>query len=160
MASSRDEEFLAELASALSETKLDAVVVGNTASVLHGAPVMTQDVDLLVRDTKPNRAKLDRLAARLGGSKPQPISELANVVRIHGTLVPVDVLFDSIPGRLSFASVKSRASKMPAGRNSLTVAALEDVIRSKEAASRDKDVAALPILRATLATLKQLKRVK
>jgi hypothetical protein len=151
---------LAELAAAIVESKLDAVVVGNTASVLHGAPVMTQDVDLLVRDTKPNRTKLVRLAATLGGAKPQRVSELASALRIHGTQVPVDILFDALPGRLSFASVKSRAVVMPAGRNTLTVASLADVIQSKEAAGRDKDKAVLPILRATLATLEQLELIK
>ena len=157
---SRDVSFLAELAAAIVESKLDAVVVGNTASVLHGAPVMTQDVDLLVRDTKANRTKLVRLAARLGGAKPQRVSELASALRIHGTQVPVDILFDALPGRLSFASVKSRAVVMPAGRNTLTVASLADVIQAKEAAGRDKDKAVLPILRATLATLEQLELIK
>ena len=155
--SSRDETFLEALAEALTETRLDAVIVGNTASVLHGAPVMTQDVDLLVRSTKVNRAKLDQLATRLGGARPQPVSELDSALRIHGTQVPIDILFDRLPGRLSFASVKSRSVRMAAGHHLLTVASLTDVIRSKEAAGRDKDRASLPILRATLATLARVR---
>ena len=43
---------------------------------------------------------------------------------------------------------------MKIGKQTLTVASLEDVIRSKEAAGRKKDLAALPILRDTLAVQK------
>jgi hypothetical protein len=39
---------------------------------------------------------------------------------------------------------------MPVGEHKALVASLEDVIRSKEAAGRPKDLAQLPILRDTL----------
>jgi hypothetical protein len=47
---------------------------------------------------------------------------------------------------------------MEIGGETLTVAALGDVIRSKEAANRPKDRAVLPILRDTLAVKKVLGR--
>jgi hypothetical protein len=53
MSSSFGGEFLAALAKALRDAKLEAIVVENTASILNGAPVITEDVDLLVRDTPP-----------------------------------------------------------------------------------------------------------
>ena len=62
---SKDETFLYELAIALQNVGLEAIVVGNMASILNGAPVLTQDVDLLVRDTPLNRRKLKRLATEL-----------------------------------------------------------------------------------------------
>jgi hypothetical protein len=40
------------LAKALRVAKLEAVVIGNAASMLNGAPVTTQDIDLLIRNTK------------------------------------------------------------------------------------------------------------
>ena len=46
-----DDRFLVKLARAIHAARLDAVVVGNMASILHGASVLTQDVDILVRDT-------------------------------------------------------------------------------------------------------------
>ena len=59
--------------------RLQAVVIGNAASMLNGAPVTTQDIDLLIRDTKLNRRKLARFAAEIGAAAPRPISELSNV---------------------------------------------------------------------------------
>jgi len=109
--------------------KLDAVVIGNSASMLNGAPVTTQDVDLLIRDTKANRRKLAIFAEEIGGSS---------------------------PGGLTFASVRSRAQSVTVGDERLAVAALADVIRSKQAANRPKDRAVLPILRDTMAVKKKL----
>ena len=42
-----DENFLAELLEALSTSGLEVVLIGNAAAILHGVPVMTQDVDLM-----------------------------------------------------------------------------------------------------------------
>ena len=137
--------------------KLDAVVIGNSASMLNGAPVTTQDVDLLIRDTKANRRKLAIFAEEIGGSSPRPVFELSNVESIEGGLaVPVEIHFDRIAGGLTFASVRSRAQSVPVGDERLAVAALADVIRSKQAANRPKDRAVLPILRDTMAVKKKL----
>lgn len=152
-----DEGFLGTLAKALRETRIDAVIVGNVASSLSGAAVLTADVDILVRNTPLNRKKLRALAKAMGGSGPMRISDLASdVQRIYGSDVPIDVIFDHIPGKLSFASVKSRAKPHVFGAEILTVAALADVIRSKQAAGRPKDLAVLPILLATLAARREL----
>jgi hypothetical protein len=153
---SKDDSFLGELAVCLRGANLDAVVVGNTASILSGAPVLTQDVDLLVRDTPANRKKLKRLAALLHATGPVLLSDLADVERIYGTRVPIDILYDRLPGKLAFASVRSRARFEPAGGDMLLVACLADVIASKVAAGRAKDKAALPILRSTLAARRAL----
>jgi hypothetical protein len=118
---SADDTFLAELASELQTTKLDAVVVGNVASILS-----------------------------LGGIGPAPVSEMTRTERIYGTRVPIDILFDQIAGRLTFASVKSRAILAPVGHELIAVAALADVIKSKTAADRPKDRAVLPTLRGVL----------
>jgi hypothetical protein len=147
-----DESFLATLATELRGARIEAIVVGNVASILNGAPVLTQDVDLLVRDTPLNRKKLKRFAAAMGGVGPERVSGLTSTERIYGADVPIDILYDRmIGGRgLSFASVRSRARAAVVGREVLTVAALADVIRSKTAAGRPKDKAVLPILRDTL----------
>ncbi len=153
MVSDLDESFLAALAAELRNARIEAIVVGNVASILNGAPVLTQDVALLVRDTPLNRKKLKRLAAAMGGVGPERIAGLTSTERIYGTDVPIDILYDRmIGGRgLTFASVRSRASAAVVGHEVLTVAALADVIKSKTAAGRPKDKAVLPILRDTLA---------
>ena len=128
--------------------RLEAVVIGNSASMLNGAPVTTQDIDLLVRDTKANRRKLARFAEEIGGSSPRRVSELSNVEYIDGDLaVPVEIHFNRIAGGLTFSSVRSRAQLVAVGGEKLAVAALADVIRSKEAAGREKDRLVLSVLR-------------
>ena len=138
-------------------TKLEAIVIGNSASMLNGAPVTTQDIDLLIRDTKPNRRKLARFADEIGGSAPMPVSELSRVEWIEGRLaVPIEIHYDRIAGGLTFSSIRSRAQLVRVGNEKLVVADLRDVIRSKQAAGRPKDRAVLPILRDTLAVKKKL----
>jgi hypothetical protein len=137
--------------------RLEAVVIDNSASMLNGAPVTTQDIDLLVRDTKAKRRKLARFAEEIGGSSPRPVSESSNVETIEGDLaVPVEIHFNRIAGGLTFSSVRSRAQLVAIGDEKLAVAALADVIRSKEAANRPKDRAVLPILRDTMEVKKKL----
>ena len=85
------------------------------------------------------------------------MSDLSRVEFIEGRLaVPVELHFDRIAGRLTFAAVRARAQVVEVGDEKLRVASLADVIRSKTAANRAKDRAVLPILRETLAVKRKL----
>ncbi|MDB4913049.1 MAG: hypothetical protein JWM95_693 [Gemmatimonadetes bacterium] len=64
--------------------------------------------------------------------------------------IPVDVLFDRLPGSRSFEDVRTRSVTVALGDADAVVASLEDIIASKEAAGRPKDLAHLQILRDTL----------
>jgi len=153
------EKTLLALARALRGVRLDAVVIGNAASMLNGAPVTTQHLDLLIRDTVPNRRKLARFAQAIGGSAPMRVSGLSSVEWIEGHLgVPVEIHYDRTSGGLTFPSLRSRAKLVPIGDEKLRVASLADVIRSKRAANRPKDRAVLPILLDTLLVKKKLER--
>jgi len=140
------------------------VVIGNVAAILNDAPMLTRGVDIFVGDKPRVRKKMGALAKALAGAAPQPILEKPGAggqpgpydgVRITTLVVPVDVLF-RIPGEMSFDEIRARARTFDFGGEALAVASLEDVIRSKEAADRKKDRAALPILRDTLAVKKKL----
>ena len=72
----------------------------------------------------------------------------------------IDVLFDAIAGELSFASLRRRSVKVPVGDEIAIVASLEDVIASKTAAGRPKDLAVLPILRDTLRVKRALENAE
>ena len=111
---------------------------------------MTQDIDLLVRDTPRNRQKLEKLAHTLGAASPVRLSDLSQTVRLMGLAVSVDVIFDEISGGLSFGSLRSRSITLKLGSQEISVASLKDVIESKRAAGRPKDLAQLPILEDTL----------
>jgi hypothetical protein len=146
---SSDESFLREVILALDRVGLEALVVGTVAAVLNGAPVMTQDLDLLIRDTPKNREKIGKLSAALQIAAPVEISELSRSLTLLGGALPIDILFDALPGGLTFEALRSRSSRVQIGDSAATVAALTDVIASKEAAGRPKDLAQLPILRET-----------
>jgi hypothetical protein len=53
------------LAKALNENGLEAILIGNMAAALHGAPVSTIDIDLFFRKTPANMRKLKRVAEAL-----------------------------------------------------------------------------------------------
>jgi hypothetical protein len=146
---SSDEAFVIQVLEALAAVRLEAVVVGNVAAILQGAPVTTADIDLLVRDTPVNRKKIAALGELLGGN-PRRVSPLTDALRIDVAAGTIDLLFDRLPGNLSFQSLRSRALRMSLGDQKAVVAALADVIASKQAAGRKKDLAQLPVLLDTL----------
>jgi hypothetical protein len=153
---SSDEQFLAALLDAAHAAGLEILIVGSTAAVLQGAPVMTQDVDILIRDTRANREKLERFAKALGARMMRP-SDLSTAIKLVDIDIPVDVLFDRLPTGERFEALRSRSKAIALGRHSAVVIALEDVIASKQAAGRDKDRAQLPTLQQTLQVAKQRK---
>ena len=147
---SSDEAFVEEVLAGLRDCAIEAIVVGSVAALLQGAPITTEDVDVLVRDTPKNREKVGRLCAALGAAKPAQASPLSSTVTLVGLPVSVDLLFDRIPPGLSFETLRSRCARVPVGWRVALVASLPDVIASKEATGRPKDLAQLPILRETL----------
>ncbi len=56
---------LALLARVLEEHGLKAVLIGNLAAAMHGAPISTIDIDFCFRSTRPNIVKLKAMACRL-----------------------------------------------------------------------------------------------
>lgn len=146
---SSDEAFVEEVLGALHDCGLEAIVIGSVAALLQGAPLTTEDMDILVRDTPRNREKLKGLE-RLLGQRAVQVSPLSPTLRVATPRAHVDILFDEISGKLGFQSLRSRSSRITIGDQEAVVAALEDVIASKEAAGRPKDLAQLPILRDTL----------
>ena len=146
---SSDEAFVLQVLAALKAVRLEAIVVGNVAAILQGAPVTTQDIDLLVRDTPRNKTKIEAFGGLLG-SRPRQVSTLDRALRIDLPGGTVDLLFDEIPGGLTFQALRARSVRLSLVDQEAVVARRDDVIASKEAADRPKDRAHLPMLRDTL----------
>lgn len=145
------EPLLTKVASALAEHRLEAVMVGNAAAALHGAPVTTLDVDFVFRKTPTNLKKLKAIARTLEASilKPYyPVSDLYRVVNDDQGL-QLDFM-GRIDGIRSFESLRSRATAISFGSRSLLVASLADIVKSKRAAGRSRDLAVLEVLEKTL----------
>jgi hypothetical protein len=123
------------------------VLIGNAAAALQGAPVTTVDFDFLFRKTPRNLAKLKALARELRATvlRPYyPASDLFRVVRDDDGL-QIDFM-GTIHGIRSFEGVRDRASVFEIGGASILVASLDDIIRSKRAAGRPRDLAVLHVL--------------
>jgi hypothetical protein len=139
------------------------VLIGGFAGVIHGSPYVTTDVDV-VPDTDP--ANLQRLSEALEdlharvwtedepGGLPfdHDAASLAaartwNLVTDHGRL---DITFEP-SGTAGYDDIARDAVRLVILGTEVDVASLADVIRSKEAAGRDKDHLVLPVLRRILA---------
>ena len=143
--------LLHSVVAALAEVRLEAILIGNAAAAIQGAPVTTVDFDFMFRATPTNLAKLKQFARRLEAMilRPYyPASALYRVVNdergLQADFMPV------IHGVKSFNSLRSRAQKVELGGHRLWVADLADIIASKRAAGRSRDKAVLDILEATL----------
>ncbi len=148
--------LLSSLLAALSEAKLEAVLIGNAAAAMHGAPVTTIDFDFMFRDTPTNLRKLKAAARTLRAvvMRPcYPVSKLYRVVNddsgLQADFMPV------IHGVRSFEGLKSRAESRMVGGQQVLVASLDDIIKSKKAAGRDRDQAVIPILEQTRRALRR-----
>jgi hypothetical protein len=145
---------------ALSHHRVNFVLIGALAARLHGFPRLTADADITPAVDKPN---LQRLAAAL--------NELD--AKVYTESLPEGLAFDCSAATLSRAAMWNLVTKAgrlhiafePAGVEGYDdlkkdaerfeafgvrffVASLDDIIRSKEAAGRPKDLDDVAILRA------------
>jgi len=147
------EPIIRKVLAALDSAGLEAILIGNAAAALCGAPVTTLDFDFFVRDLEGAADKLQRVADELEAVLLPPAFPTSRAYKIENEAEDIFLDFiDNPAGMGSFASVRSRAEQLafPDSRVRVYVASLADVIASKKALGRPKDLALLPILEATL----------
>jgi len=143
--------WLVEVGRRLRQLNLEAVLIGNAAAALQGAPVTTVDFDFLFRKTPRNVRKLKALARALDATilRPYyPASDLYRIVRERDGL-QLDFMV-TIHGVRSFEGLRARALTIEIDGVSMLVASLADIVRSKKAARRPRDRAVLEILEKSL----------
>lgn len=148
---------------ALVAREVRFVLIGGLAALAQGSPFPTEDVDIT---PEASRANLDRLSAALRdldakirtAAVPEGVpfdhdgeslstAGVWNLTTTHGWL---DI--SMVPhGTEGFADLDRDAKDLEVMGLSVRVASLADVIRSKQAADRDKDNLVLPVLRRLLA---------
>jgi predicted nucleotidyltransferase len=147
--------ILMRIARALRENRLEAVMIGNAAAALQGAPVTTVDVDFLFRKTPANLRKLKMVARALNAIILRPYYPASDLFRLSADDDSLQLDFmATIHGVRSYNSLRSRAGYVDLNGERLLVAALSDIIASKRAANRPRDRAVIDVLSATLAQKK------
>jgi len=141
----------------LAKHEVDYVLIGGFAAVAHGSPLPTNDVDI-VPDTEPgNLVRLSKALKALGakvrsGAESFPFDHdaeslaAANIWNLMTKYGDLDITFTP-SGTQGYADLKRDAIEITIRGTTVRLAALVDIVRSKEAAGRDKDRRALPILR-------------
>jgi hypothetical protein len=117
------------------------VVIGGIAAVLHGVPRATFDLDILIEATSDNAERLldAFLDAGLGtAALTTPDEVLANEITIFEDRVRVDVQTRT-PG-LDFAEAWQRRETMTYRGQPFFVVTRDDLLASKRAAGRPKDL--------------------
>jgi len=143
--------ILRDALGALNRARLEAVMIGNAAAALHGAPVTTIDVDFMFRDTPVNLRKLKAVARDLRSVIMRPYYPVSKLYRLTNDDRGMQLDFmPVIHGIRSFEGLRSRASRIRIEGEEGLLASLEDIIRSKKSAARPRDQAVLPILQQTL----------
>jgi hypothetical protein len=158
------------LLATLAEHDVRYVLIGGLAAVLHGSSALTNDADIC-----PDRAvdNLERLARALrdidarvrSDAEPDGLAfsvdaaSLARVDLLNLTTKYGDFDFSFRPsGTEGYADLAARAVTFSIAGHAVPVAALGDIIRSKEAADRPKDRRTLPILYALQDEIAQQER--
>jgi predicted nucleotidyltransferase len=144
--------ILARVAEVLRLHGMEAVLIGNAAAALRGAPVTTIDVDFMFRRTPQNLKKLRAIASELGAMVLREYYPASGLHRIYRDDDGLQLDFMAvIDGIHSFEGLRSRATPIRINGETLLVASLADIIKSKRAAGRPKDRAVLEDLEKTLA---------
>lgn len=138
---------ISEVARHLRALNFDAVLIGNAAAALQGAPVTTVDLDFLFKKTPRNIGKIKSLAKALGAVVMRPYYPVSDPFRVVRDADGLQLDFmATIHGVRSFDGVRDRGSDIQVDGVTIRVASLDDIIRSKRAAARPRDLAVLDTL--------------
>lgn len=151
---------LPALLAALCDAGVEFIVVGGAAAVIQGAPITTNDLDIVHRRTPENVARLLELVLRLDATMRydaahrglRPTAEMLagkGQINLSTSLGPLDPLCELGEGQGYEELLPHSESVTDEGRQ-LRVLDLPTLIAVKTKAGRAKDRIVLPILVATL----------
>jgi len=139
------------------------IVIGGFAAITQGSPIPTRDIDVVPANERDNWSRLSAALKELDAKVravelDEPLtfdhdadslaaSRIWNLTTKYG-----DLDITQMPaGTQGYDDLKRDALDVQVGGVQLCVASLADIVRSKEAAGRDKDRLALPVLRELVA---------
>ena len=152
----------AAILAVLHEHQVEFVTIGGFAAVAQGSPIPTNDVDVVPSTQRDNLTRLSAALVELdaqvraAGIEPLPFShdadslaagQIWNLTTRYGDL---DITFRP-SGTQGYDDLRRDAITVVLRGVAVRLASLADIVRSKEAAGRDKDRRALPVLRELVA---------
>jgi hypothetical protein len=145
----------------LARNRVDYVLIGGLAAVLHGAPLITQDADICPRRTTENltrlAAALRAMQARIRSAKEPDgvrfrcdakLLDRMKMVNLTTRFGDFDITYEPAAFSGGYDDLVGHAVTFSIEGIDVRVAALSDIVTSKERANRPKDQAALPVLYA------------
>src|SRR5689334_20396557 len=119
--------ILEEIAAAFARHNLEAIMVGNAAAAIQGAPITTLDFDFVFRRTRTNVKKVESIAKELDATLTQPFYPADPLFRVERPRSNMQVdLLPEISGVGSFEGLRRRATRVDFGGASLLIASLPD----------------------------------
>lgn len=148
----KESRFLKELA----KRRVRFMIVGLSAAMLQGAPVVTQDIDLWFQNlADPHiRKALDKVGGIFVPSFGM------NPPAFAGKNMALFDIVLNMSGLKNFQEEVKKTVCVSLGCYKIKVLSLDRIIASKKAAKRKKDLLTLPVLEDTLLTLRSKKSTK
>jgi hypothetical protein len=136
-----------EIARAFREENVEYLFIGKSGAILLGFPGTTQDVDVFPESSPGNAERIVRALRKVGfevdSTLESQIRACKDFVQIKTGPFDVDLVF-APDGIESFAAARGRAIRIGV----FAVANIRDIIASKRASGRERDLLELPLLEA------------
>lgn len=144
----------------LCDAGIEFIIVGGAAAVIHGAPITTNDLDIVHRRTSENVSRLHDLLLRLDATMRydfarrdlRPTIEMLagrGQINLSTSLGPIDPLCELDAGR-GYDELLAHCETVVDEGRTLRVLDLPTLIDVKAKAGRPKDKLVLPLLIVTL----------
>jgi hypothetical protein len=143
-------EDFEDIVGALTSEQCEFLVVGAHALAAHGAPRATGDLDIFVRPTSENAARVFRALSRFGaplaahGIREADFARPGTIYQMGLPPRRIDVL-TSLSG-VSFEEAAAKVVRGSLGPHQVSCIGLEAMIRNKRASGRTKDIADAEVL--------------
>jgi len=134
-----------EVATAFAKHRVEYMFIGKSGAILLGYPASTQDVDLFPKKTEENGQRIVSALMEIGFDITKEIGRKIirgnDFVQIKTGPFDLDLIF-APDGIESFETARERMIVV----ENFPVANLQDIIASKKASNREKDLNDLPLL--------------
>src|SRR4030042_4311493 len=132
--------YVTKLAEALKYYNVEYLIIGKGAAILYGYPGTTQDIDIFPKKQENNCKRLiealKHLRFAMDEALEKAIMEGKDFIQIRGGPFPLDIIF-APDGIESYEKACKRSSFVD---NKYPCASMNDIIASKRAAKRQRDM--------------------